>query len=70
MYILKLKKDEFRKLLKENNKKQKQIAEITGVHKSYISQAVNGKPVSKLVAYSMCKSINSDLEIFDLFNVT
>lgn len=67
MYKLKLSKEDFKKLLKENHIKQKEIAKIIGVDETYISQAVNGRIISKLCAYSICKAINSNFEIVDLF---
>ena len=75
MYIIrgkyrnKVNEKNFNKLLKENNKKQKEIAEVIGVDKSYISQIANGKGISKLCAYALCKAISPDLEIHDLFTI-
>lgn len=57
----------FNELLKNNNKKQKEIAEQIGVNKAYISQVANGKNISKLCAYAICKAISPELEINDLF---
>lgn len=67
MYKLKLDSKQFHNLLKAYGKKQKEIAEIIGVDKTYISQMANGREVSKLCAYSICKVINADFEIEDLF---
>lgn len=59
----------FNNLLKDYNIKQKGIAEQIGVDKSYISQVANGKGISKLCAYAMCKAISPNLEIHDLFTI-
>ena len=73
MYILKKKyineknDKRFNKLLKENGIKQKDLAEIIGVDRSYISQIANGNDISKLCAYAICKAVSADLEIIDLF---
>ena len=67
MYKLKLSKEELKKILKQNKKTQKQIAEIIGVHRTYISQIVGLRGVSKLCAYAFCKAISSDFEIENLF---
>ena len=67
MYILKLEPYQFKELIKRNKKTQTNIAEIIGVHRTYISQIVNGRGTSKLCAYAICKSISPDLELNDLF---
>lgn len=60
---------QFNELLKKYNKKQKEIIEIIGIGKSYISQIANGKGISRLCAYAVCKAISSDLEIENLFDI-
>lgn len=69
MYELKLSSEEFKKLLKDKQKKQKEIANIVGIDKSYMSQITNGRAISKLCAYAICKAISPDLEIQDLFDI-
>ena len=68
-YRNKINKKSFNELLKKYNKKQKEIAEIIGVDRTYISQVANGKNISKLCAYGVCKAISNDLEIEDLFYI-
>jgi len=67
MYQLKYNSKDFKKLIKDYNIKQKEIAKIVGIDPSYISQIVNGRAVSKLCAYAICKAISSDFEIENLF---
>lgn len=67
MYKLKLNNVEFKKFLKENKIKQKYLAETIGIDKTYLSQIVNGRAVSKLCAYALCKGISPNLEIHNLF---
>lgn len=67
MYKLKYNSKDFKKLIKDYKIKQKQIAEIVGIDPSYISQIVNGRAVSKLCAYAICKAISSNFEIENLF---
>lgn len=69
MYKLKMTNKEFNQLIKQFGVKQKEIAEKIGVDKGYISQTANGRKISKLCAYALCKAISSDLEILDLFNI-
>ena len=68
MYELKLTSKEFKKLLKDKQKKQKEIANIVGIDEGYMSQITNGRAISKLCAYAICKAISNDLETQDLFN--
>ena len=67
MYVLNWSAEDFKKLLKMHNIKQKEIAEKIGVDRTYISQMSNGKGVSKLCAYAVCKAISPELELYDLF---
>lgn len=67
MYQLKYNSKEFKKIIKDYKIKQKEIAEIVGIDPSYISQIANGRAVSKLCAYAICKAISSDFEIENLF---
>ena len=67
MYILKIEKEQFKKLLKETGCTQKSLALEIGVDRTYISQMVGGRRVSKLCAYAICKGISPDLEIENLF---
>ena len=67
MYKLKYNSKDFKKLIKDYKIKQKEIAEIVGIDPSYISQIVNGRAVSKLCAYAICKVISTDFEIENLF---
>ncbi len=55
--------------LKEKKITNRKIAKITGVTEGYISQIVNARrlDISKTMAYSFCKAIDSELEITDLF---
>ena len=75
MYVIKEKyknkknNKQFNNLIKKYNIKQIEIAEIIGVHKTYISQVANGKETSKLCAYGICKAISNNLEIKNLFNI-
>lgn len=67
MYKLKISTAEFKIILKEFKITQKDIAEKIGVDRTYISQMVNGRGISKLCAYAVCKAICKDYEIEDLF---
>lgn len=67
MYKLKISIAEFNFILKARRLKRKDIAEITGISESYISQIKKGRSVSKVFAYAMCKAISKDCEIEDLF---
>lgn len=51
--------------------KFKELADLVGVTPSYISCIVNGKKnnISKTLAYCMCKAVNSNYEITDLFDI-
>lgn len=51
--------------------KFKDLANRIGIDESYISQIVNGRrlSISKTVAFAICKSINPNLEINDLFDI-
>jgi transcriptional regulator with XRE-family HTH domain len=69
MYKLAINKEEFKSLLKIKGIKQKEIAEVIGVDRTYISQMTNGRGVSKLCAYAITKAISSDLEVENLFNI-
>lgn len=67
MYKLKISTAEFNFILKARRLKRKDIAEITGISESYISQIKSGRSVKKIVAYAICKAISKDYEIEDLF---
>ena len=67
MYKLAISKEEFKSLLKIKGITQKEIAEVIGVDRTYISQMTNGRCVSKLCAYAVCKAISWNLEINNLF---
>lgn len=67
MYKLAISKEEFKSLLKIKGIKQREIAEVIGVDRTYLSQMTNGRGVSKLCAYAICKAISPELEINDLF---
>ena len=69
MYRLKLNNTEFKKYLKDRKITQRYLAKTIGVDETYVSQIVNGRSISKLCAYAVCKAISSDLEILDLFNI-
>lgn len=69
LYTLKMNDEDIKKIIKLHKKTQTEIAKIIGVRKSYISQLVHGKNVSKLCAFATCKAISSDLEIEDLFKI-
>lgn len=69
LYTLKMNDEDIKKIIKLHKKTQTEIAKKIGVRKSYISQLVHGKNVSKLCAFAMCKAISSDLEIEDLFKI-
>lgn len=60
---------QFSKFIKEYNIKQKEIAEKIGINQKYMYQISNGRDVSKLCAYAICKAISSDLEIKNLFDI-
>ena len=77
-------KQERQYILKDGMKKQirmmkiddekitnRKIAEILGISESYVSEIMNRKKtkISKLMAYAFCKTINSDFEIPDLFDI-
>jgi transcriptional regulator with XRE-family HTH domain len=68
VYELQLSAEKFKELLKNHNIKQKEIAERIGVDRTYISQMSNGRGVSKLCAYAICKAISPELELEDLFS--
>lgn len=60
--------------MKDEIKKQstfRNIAQKIGVTEGYISQVMNGRKttISKVLAYAICKSISSNLEIQDVFNI-
>lgn len=65
MYKLGISSTEFDCLIKPM--KRKDIAEITGISESYISQIKSGRSISKVFAYAICKAICKDYEIEDLF---
>lgn len=67
MYKLKISSTEFNLILKSRRLKRKDIAEITGLSESYISQLKSGRSVKKIVAYAICKAICKDYEIENLF---
>lgn len=67
MYKLGISTSEFNFILKARKLKRKDIAEITGISESYISQIKSGRSVKKIVAYAICKAICKDYEIEDLF---
>lgn len=68
MYIL---KQGVKETLRNNRITNKKIAEKLGVTEGYISQIINRRKtdISKLMAYSFCKAIDSELEILDLFEI-
>lgn len=43
------------------------LADKVGIDKSYLSQIMNGRKVSKVIAYAICKGTVEDFEIKDLF---
>lgn len=55
------------KYIKNRIKTQIQMANITGLDRSYISQIYNGRGVSKVGAFAITKAVSPDLEIIDLF---
>ena len=67
MYKLGISSAEFNFIMKAKRLKRKDIAEITGISESYISQIKSGRSVKKIVAYAICKAICKDYEIEDLF---
>lgn len=67
MYKLKISTAEFNFILKSRMLKRKDLAEITGISESYISQIKKGRSVSKVFAYAICKAICKDYEIENLF---
>lgn len=67
MYKLKISSTEFNLILKSRRLRRKDIAEITGLSESYISQLKSGRSVKKIVAYAICKAICKDYEIENLF---
>ena len=67
MYKLKISIAEFNFILKARRLKRKNLAEITGISESYISQIKKGRSVSKVFAYAICKAICKDYKIEDLF---
>ena len=67
MYKLKISTAEFNFILKSRMLKRKDLAEITGISESYISQIKSGRSISKVFAYAICKAICKDYEIEDLF---
>jgi len=70
MYTLSVSKEEFKKMLIEKKIKQKQLAVIIGIDRTYLSQMTHGRAVSKLCAYAVCKAIDNELEIEDIFKFT
>ena len=67
MYKIKDGKHKEIKMLKKN----REIAEITGLNEGYISQILHGKrtDISKTAAFAICKSISPELEISDIFDI-
>lgn len=62
----------FKKEMKQTIKKEKtytEIAEIIGIDRTYLSQIVNGRKCSKVIAYAFCKAISPMTEVEDLFIV-
>ena len=45
------------------------IAEEIGIDKTYLSQIVNGRKCTKIIAYAFCKAISSQTEIEELFEI-
>ena len=60
-------KSEFRSIIKDTNKTQKNLAEKVGIGQDYISQIMNGKATTKVTAYAISKAISSVAEIEDFF---
>ena len=59
-------KDGIKKQIKEKIK-FKDLAKKVGINSGYISQIMNGRKASKVIAYSITKAVSPDLEIKDLF---
>ena len=60
----------FKKEKREDVKEKKTftgIADTIGIDRCYLSQIVNGRKCTKVIAYAFCKTISPDLEIEDLF---
>ena len=54
----------------KNKISQKELAEKVGVSRSYLNEILNNskrRNVSKSLAYFICKAVDEDLEIEDLF---
>lgn len=49
----------------------KELADLIGIDRSYMSQIVNRKrlTISKTIAYAICKALRPDYEIKDIFNI-
>lgn len=47
---------------------QKEFAKKVGITPEFMSEIQNGRKCSKLVAYSITKAYNENLEILDLFD--
>lgn len=60
-------KSEFRSIIKDTNKTQKNLAEKVGIGQDYISQIMNGRPITRVTAYAISKAISSVAEINDFF---
>jgi len=56
-------KEQIRKIIKFN-----ELAERVGVGRCYISEVMNGRKTTKLLAYSICKAVSPNIEIADLFD--
>lgn len=63
-------KYKFKKELSDDIREKKtfkDIADTIGIDRTYLSQIVNGRKCTKVIAYAFCKTISPDLEIEDLF---
>ena len=60
-------KSEFRKIIKDTNKTQKNLAEKVGIGEDYVSQIMNGRLTTRVTAYAISKAISSVAEIDDFF---
>lgn len=47
--------------------KLKDLADKVGIDRSYLSQIMNGRKTTKVIAYAICKGTMNDFEIKDFF---
>lgn len=47
--------------------KLKDLADKVGIDRSYLSQIMNGRKTTKVIAYAISKGTSEDFEIKDLF---